>query len=309
MAFIRVKTRAGRRYAYLVESSREEGAPRQRVIAYLGPVEEVAPERVPSRHRRAPAVVRWLRENRHEAQAAREARLDAWRRRLFAEALLEDRRRVLATARRAARELGPWELLSGVLAPLQREVGEAWHSGEATMAQEHGVTRAMRQVVDDLRASTRAASPPAARRARVLLANPLGEEHWLALEVLEWRLAAAGHATFVSAGGTATEALVRRAREVDADLVLLSATVPGSVPPAVEAARALRDASRRVLVGMGGQAWTPDVPTPRLGSRVRVVRSEAGQALDALVRDALARRGPSASRRVGAPGTRSAPAP
>lgn len=290
MAFIRVKSRGGRRYAYLVASIRENGSPRQRVIAYLGPAEEVSPERVPPRHRRSPAVVRWLRENRRDAQAARDARLAAWRRRLFAEALLEDRRRVLATARRAARELGPWELLSGVLAPLQHEVGEAWHKGEATMAQEHGVTRALRQVVEDLRASTRATAPPAARRARVLLANPLGEEHWLALEVLEWRLSAAGHATFVSAGGTSAEALVRRAREVDADLVLLSVTMTLHLPAAVDAARVLRDSSRRILVGMGGQAWAQEPTTPRLGPRVRVVRSEAGQALDALVRDALARR-------------------
>ena len=75
--------------------------------------------------------------------------------------------------RRAAATLGFPEFLSRVAVPLLRRVGDEWHSGRLTAAQEHLASSVVHDIcVERMRAfSSRADSP------RVLIATPAGERH------------------------------------------------------------------------------------------------------------------------------------
>lgn len=76
---------------------------------------------------------------------------------------------------RAALLLKPSELLATVLVPLLRRVGDDWHAGRGTIAQEHFVSTCVRSVLGTVLRSH--AQRDAAKR--LLFATPAGELHEL----------------------------------------------------------------------------------------------------------------------------------
>jgi methanogenic corrinoid protein MtbC1 len=118
----------------------------------------------------------------------------------------------------AMASLPPVAFFEEVLAPLQREVGERWHQGRLTVAEEHLVTQAARQRVLAL-------LHQAPRRAKhhVVCACFPSEDHELGLMGVALRFRHAGwRVTFLGAR-TPAEHLARVVRAVIPDLVALSA--------------------------------------------------------------------------------------
>lgn len=294
MAFIRVKTRAGRRYAYLVESvwHPELASPRQRVLHYLGLADDVRPEDVPEEHRGDLAVTRWLATRGGHGRVSMPARdLDSLRADLRAVLLLPDRSLAERIARRAIAQLGASVFLEEVVRPLLVEIGEDWYAGRVSVADEHIVTRGIAEVVRQLREETVAAQGrPKRPQATVLLANPEGEHHSLALELLECRLLEKGHRVIVCPGGAPRRALAQRARELDPDLVILSSTMSATADEAMRAAEAVLAVAPHALVAVGGQAWQATSKDRDTDARLRIAGASSLEDADALVREALARR-------------------
>lgn len=290
MAFIRVKKRGGRRYAYLVESvwDRASAAPRQKVLAYLGPADEVKPSDVPARLRRNPAIARWLQENAEEAARAYEAEAARTRTELRAALLRPQADKVDEVVREAVRRWGPWAFLDEVVTPLMHRIGEDWYAGRLSAVDEHLATRRLTDVVRRLREENegtgRSSRPP------VLLANPDGEMHSLALEVLELRVLMEGHRTVVLPGGLPRKDLAERAREWKVDLALVSATLPENAKEALRTAEAILERSPRTLVALGGQAWKALKRPPRLHANVRLCDEPTGPFLEALLEEVSRRR-------------------
>ncbi len=67
---------------------------------------------------------------------------------------------------------GPERFVKDVCAPLVTTVGERWHEGKLSIAQEHMATAAVSRILH-----TAISSRSAAREPRVLLATPSGEQH------------------------------------------------------------------------------------------------------------------------------------
>lgn len=289
VAFIRVKKRGGRRYAYLVESvwDRESGAPRQKVLAYLGPADEVKPSDVPARLRRSPAIARWLQENAEEAARAYEAEAARTRAELRAALLRPGPDKLEPSVREAVRRWGEWAFLDEIVTPLMHAIGEDWYAGRLTAVDEHLATRRLTDVVRRMREDREGGRP---NRPPVLLANPDGEMHSLALEMLELRVLMEGHRTVVLSGGLPRVDLAERAREWKVDLALVSATLPQNAKEAVRAAEAILQRSPRTLVALGGQAWTALKRPPRLPANVRLCQEPAGPFLEGLLAEVSRRR-------------------
>lgn len=284
MAFIRLKARGERRYAYLVESrwDPQASSPRQAILAYLGPADQVDASDVPREYRDEPAVARWLASRAAPPESgARD--FEPQREALRLALLSGSRERVEEVAQRAIRHRGFPVFLEGVLAPAMRQVGEDWHGGRVRVDQEHTATRLAGDLVRRLRDQARR---PARGGLRILLANPKGEQHALALDVLECALARLGHQTVVVAGGAPHRDVAKRAAEIRAQLVLVSATNVASAERALALADAILERAPGALVALGGQAWGT-TPPRGLHPRVRVARPGPA-ALGALLEEAAA---------------------
>ena len=82
-------------------------------------------------------------------------------------ALLDDR------LRRSVATLGISNFIESVAAPLLRRVGDEWHAGRFTLAQEHLVSSLLHDIVSEsMRSFTNQSGAP-----RILVATPAGERH------------------------------------------------------------------------------------------------------------------------------------
>jgi methanogenic corrinoid protein MtbC1 len=138
-----------------------------------------------------------------------------------------------------------------VLAPALREVGEDWHAGRLTVAQEHAFSARVRSRLGVLLGDARGGV-----HGTAVLACAPGERHELGLLMLAILLRADGWRVEYLGQDTPLADAVRFAEEVDASLLALSAARPAAVAAVAAEARALgrRPGPALVLGGAGADA-------------------------------------------------------
>jgi DNA-binding transcriptional MerR regulator len=169
-----------------------------------------------------PDVRRKAKESLEDAAAPRRApkkdQVNAWRQAVLVAAERLDQQTVEQVLDEAMASLPPVAFFDDVLVPLQREVGERWHRGALTVAEEHLVTQAARQRVLTLLHQ----APRRAKRHVVAACFPT-EDHELGLMGAALRFRHEGwRVTFLGAR-TPVEHLARVVRVVQPQLVALSA--------------------------------------------------------------------------------------
>jgi DNA-binding transcriptional MerR regulator/methylmalonyl-CoA mutase cobalamin-binding subunit len=151
------------------------------------------------------------------------ASLQTWQDEVLKAAEALDQARVSEVLDEVLGALTPLKAYDDVLVPLQREVGERWHAGRFSVAQEHLVTQAVRERLISLLHM----SPDRGRR-RVVLACFPEEQHELGLLGAALRLRHAGLSVTLLGQRTPAAEVGRVVRQVNAELVGLSAVMdPG----------------------------------------------------------------------------------
>jgi methanogenic corrinoid protein MtbC1 len=205
---------------------------------------------------RADEAARWTA---GQGRERRSGRADALAAEAMARVQALDGAGLEAVLRRAAVLLGAVEFLEGVVAPLFRRIGEAWHEGRLSVAQEHLASGVARAEVSRL-----ARSFPVEPAAPVLVvATPAGERHEVgallvaaAAAVEGWRVA------YLGADLPAPE-IAGAVRETGARAVALSSVYvadAGAVASEIQALRGLLPAEVPLLLGGGGLAVLADHP-------------------------------------------------
>jgi DNA-binding transcriptional MerR regulator len=164
----------------------------------------------------------------------------------------------------AAAHLALDSLLSGftfetvgrdVVLPLLREIGDRWHRGELTVAQEHFASSLLRgRLLGLARGWDQGVGP------RALLACPPGERHELGLIVFGIALRAQGWRITYLGADTPIESIDSGA----ADVVVIAATGRKRFEAAAEDLRAL---ARSCDVAIGGTGAAPEL-AERIGARL-----------------------------------------
>lgn len=113
-----------------------------------------------------------------------------------------------------------------IVAPAMRTIGELWSDGELSVAEEHLATEITFRVL----ALQREAFRTAARRTRavVVLAAPAGEQHVLGLNMAADLLAEGGYDVRLLGADVPTSALPDLLDRLHADVLGLTATMPGA---------------------------------------------------------------------------------
>jgi methanogenic corrinoid protein MtbC1 len=110
------------------------------------------------------------------------------------------------------------EALSGILLPLQEQVGQLWHDGHVGIAVEHYVTSQIQQKIF----SAMNHLPVAEFGAIVVVACPPGEEHDIAALAVAYQCRVRGCRVYYLGANVPIAALVKLCREVKPDLTVLS---------------------------------------------------------------------------------------
>jgi DNA-binding transcriptional MerR regulator/methylmalonyl-CoA mutase cobalamin-binding subunit len=140
-----------------------------------------------------------------------------------------------------------------VALPLLHLVGEAWHEGKLTVAQEHLVTAELRSLIGALsRLHAVADGAP-----RILLATPSGEEHEMGTLAAALVASGSGFGTFYLGPNLPAAEVVAAARRIAARAVVLgftgSESAPGALGALTDVARALPAEVELWVGGAGGE--------------------------------------------------------
>jgi DNA-binding transcriptional MerR regulator len=150
-----------------------------------------------------------------------------------------------------ALSLGPaLAIFERALGPALSRIGDLWHEGAITIAQEHLASSLVGGTLSDL---VRLSQPSEGGR-RAALACFADEDHVLALQGAALRFASWGFRTVLIGARTPPAAIGGVVQTLAPDVVALSATVAPTPPRARELVDAYADACRGVAWVVGGQA-------------------------------------------------------
>jgi methanogenic corrinoid protein MtbC1 len=154
--------------------------------------------------------------------------------------------------------LAPAAAYSQVLIAAQKEIGQLWHAGDVSIAEERVVTETTRELMTLIAAKY---SPKTGNGRTLVAASVAGNAHDIGVRVVADLFQLAGwRCLFLGANVPAAE-IARAAEAFDADLVVVTATLATQLKPLGEAIAALRLAAPGLKILVGGLAFegAPDL--------------------------------------------------
>jgi excisionase family DNA binding protein len=159
--------------------------------------------------------------------------------------------------------VAPEQIYLQVIGPAMRRIGDAWHAGTASIAEEHRASAIASRVVGRLGPRFRARGR---RRGRIVLGTPAGERHALPVAMLADMLRGGGFEVMELGTDLPPEDFVQAAREIDSlSAVAISVSNSANLPAAETLTSALRN-SVDVPILMGGAALRDIEHTRSLGA-------------------------------------------
>ena len=153
--------------------------------------------------------------------------------------------------RRAATSLGVAAFVEQVAAPLMRRIGDEWHAGSLTIAQEHLATAVLRDLLVEIMRGV--VSPPGSER--MVVATPAGERHEIGAAIVGASAAADGWNVLYLGADLPAEDVVAAAYASGARVVALSVVYAEERRSLLDEVGRIREAlppDIRVIVGGAG---------------------------------------------------------
>ena len=145
--------------------------------------------------------------------------------------------------------LPPRELVHRVALPLMRQVGEEWHQGELSVAEEHMTSALLRNLLGALIPLYQRASPG----ARLLFATPSGEQHEFGILVSAMLVAGGGLGVIYLGADLPAEEIVGAARKTAPQAVVLGFIgAEGSKAGVVEIQKVAHKLPSQIELWLGG---------------------------------------------------------
>jgi methanogenic corrinoid protein MtbC1 len=203
--------------------------------------------------------------------------------RAYAEALLSGDEAAAELAIREAMDAGldTARIDDEIIAPALWRIGDLWERGEISVADEHIATEISIRVLALQREAQRVAQ--ARGEHRVLLAAPAGEQHIVALRMVDNLLRNAGYEVAMLGSDVPGEALIAVMHRRPPDVVCLTSTMPDAAAELLGIIGALQRRWPAVGFVVGGTGLASRVHS-RPGIDVCHRVSDAVEAVDAMVK-------------------------
>lgn len=174
-----------------------------------------------------------------------------------------------ALLRTEAVRRGTDDTIDLIIAPFITAVGDRWHAGEFTVANEHLATAVVRRVLGWMFAQV--SSPTSA--PALVVATPSGQQHELGAMLVAAAASTRGWRVVYLGAGVPAEAIADAAATVGAQAVALSLVFPSADPVVAHEVRALHGALPPSVPIIAGGAAAPSYAGALAGGNSRVVRS------------------------------------
>jgi methanogenic corrinoid protein MtbC1 len=145
------------------------------------------------------------------------------------------------------------EIYTGIFQPVLRETGVLWQQEKATIAQEHYVTGEVRRSMDRLHDRIAETGRTVRRQKKAVAACPGQELHEIGIRMVADFFEMDGWDVYSIGANTPAESILAAVKEQEADVLLLSITLPSRLPDLhflIRSIRADKEAAKvRIIVG------------------------------------------------------------
>jgi methanogenic corrinoid protein MtbC1 len=155
--------------------------------------------------------------------------------------------------------LSPAAIYTQVLIPAEKEIGQLWHVGDVSIAEEHLVSDTTRELMALIVAKH---APPRPLGRSLIAASVAGNAHDLGLRAAADLFRLAGWRCLYLGANVPAAEIARAADTFDVELVVLNATLATQLKPLGEAIETIRHLAPRRKILVGGLAFDglPDLP-------------------------------------------------
>jgi methanogenic corrinoid protein MtbC1 len=148
--------------------------------------------------------------------------------------------------------LAPVAIYTQVLLPAAKEIGQLWHVGDVSIAEEHLVSETTRELMALIVAKH---APPHPDGFSLIAASVAGNAHDLGLRAVADLFRLAGWRCLYLGANVPAAEIGRAAETFDVDLVVLNATLSTQIKPVGEAIETIRRLAPRRKILVGGLAF------------------------------------------------------
>jgi methanogenic corrinoid protein MtbC1 len=282
MVYIRNKRVKGIDYAYLVKSNWDAltGTSKQITVKYLGKSSNVTLQDIPVQYRNDAKVLSFLSRYSQDEHRKKEVLFESLLDSLLALLSAGDVGKAAKLYQDSKRAITVEEFYDMVIKPAMYEIGRRWKNKEITIAEEHVCTNVAAELISALNEGS---SPHHDKNEKILICSPQGELHSLGAAILESMLKKAGYKVSNATPSVPTQDIIRHAKEMDPDLIMVSITLPDNIGAGQRLVTRLRSISSvRLMVGGQavahlkggfGDAIIVDPQSNSLNDTLRIIRS------------------------------------
>lgn len=282
MAYIRMKSIRGVRYAYLVESiwDKERKQPKQRTIKYLGRVESINMSDIPEEYRSDPNVLKFINmvgeskgyelysQDEKEEEEVDTSRMQESK----SESILSKDNKVIIEMlssgnvdgllniykgfleRYRRKDMALLEFYEQMIIPALNEVGHLWLKDELGIAIEHVCSNTTLGLIQVIESYNTQITNTDEKKGNVIICTPYGDLHSIPCKMAESMLMSKGYKVYNIAPSTPRETLLKYVEEVNPDVVIVSVTLQSRAKAAERLVQELiKSYGDRVTVLVGGR--------------------------------------------------------
>lgn len=259
MVYLRAKKVKGDQYLYLVHSfwDSERSTSKQKILKYLGKASKVRFEDIPKEYRDNPQITSFLSTHSAVGLKKREKTNKRFQKNLFESMQAGDVDCAYSIYQDFKKSSGTTDFFEDVLRPVLFRVGQLWSQKKLGIGAEHVCSNVATRLVE--RIMQNLGGP--ARKGRILLCTPVGEEHQIGCKILESYMACKGFEVQNMAPSAPAESVIYHAKQNRPDYIFVSVTIPDNIGASKRLVDKLVGAFD-IPVIVGGQAATEETEYP-----------------------------------------------
>jgi len=248
MVYIRAKKVKSDQYLYLVKSvwDSKKHTSKQKIVKYLGKASEVVKDDIPIEYREDTKILSVLASYNPKDIKKREESTKKSKQQLYkklTEGNIEDCVKIYQDYTKI---FNPADFFDRILKQVMYDIGEDWSNNKISIATEHVASNIAQTLVKIIMDSVSVS----AKKKKILICVPVGEEHHLGCDVLETYLSIKGFKVYNIGTTIPTESILSFIENNKPDVVFLSITLKDNLKAGQRLVKKIKEQSEiPILVG------------------------------------------------------------
>ena len=265
MVYIRAKKVKSDHYLYLVKSvwDPQKNTSKQEIVKYLGKASEVVKDDLPKEHRNDPKILSVLASHNPKDIKKREEATKKSKKQLYKKLtegniedcvlIYEDYMKIFSSS----------DFFDRILRPVMYDIGEDWANGKISIATEHVASNIAQTLVKIIMERVTSSK---AKKKKILICVPVGEEHHLGCDVLETYLSIKGFKIYNMGTSIPTESILSFIENNRPNVIFVSITIEDNLAAGQRLVKKIKN-EYNIPVMVGGFALNSE-KVPKIDAQI-----------------------------------------